>query len=624
MFMLLLSGIIFPNKNLGQVYDYSVDLISIKSDRVQVNLKCPEINTDRVKFCFPAIIPGHHFWVNYGRFIEEFKAYDSNNNVLEVHKEGLNDFIIPGGKDLHRISYSVNDTHDSDFEEKVMGWSETNFIEGELFVINPGGVFGFFEGMESLPVKVSYKKPEILYGSSALRSFNTKKDLQEFIAKDYHQLVDCPVIFSIPDTTSIKIANCVITISCYNEAGVNVSGYIAELIKPRMEAVAEFAGGILPVNNYVFLYYLDDYSEESDLFYNEPITFEKIQKRILQKHGTPVLGALEHSNSSFHNLVYIGKNKLTDELLVSSAVHEFLHIYTPLNLRSNIRADFNYSEPVMSKHIWLYEGVTEYFSDLLMLKSELLTLSDYLNYELRLKILTGNQFPDGMRFTEMSERIFEVPFKSQFYQVYNRGAVIAMLLDFEIMKLTDGKQDLRSIFFSLINKYGIDKPFDENNLFFEISEMVHPDLTGFFEKYINGTCTLDLKNSFMTMGINLIESHEVMVPESILTKGFGVDDVIEFFGAYTINNTTDDSPFLPGDKIISSDFGYNCLKPFIDNKGEFISEGESAIIPVYRDKKWTDIKLTPTFRKQTYRYQFKIMDNPNDREQVLLSKWLSN
>lgn len=609
----------------AQEYNYSVDLVNIDSDRISVDLCCPGIKDNNTKFCFPAIIPGHHYWVNYGRFIDDLKAFDIENNELPVKRSGLNDFEITGARKLFRITYYVNDTEDSKLEEKVMGWSETNFVAGELFVINPGGVFGFFEGMENLPLEVTFHKPSNLYGSTALTKVHGMDDKQVFKADDYHKLVDCPILFAPPDTASIEVGNSYIEVACYNKSKENTASYIAELLIPRMQAVANFAGGELPVDRYVFLYYLRDYSEEADLFYNETITGEKIQERIIKKHGIPVLGALEHSNSSFHNLVYVGKNRLTDELLISSAVHEFLHIYTPLNLRSNIRANFNYSKPHMSKHLWLYEGVTEYFSDLAMVKSGIISLSDYLNYELRLKIFTSKQYPDDMIFTEMSERIFEEPFKKQFIQVYYRGAMLALLLDLEIMKLSEGKLDLRGVLFSLINKYGKDNPFDEESIFDEITAMVHPDLRTFFGKYIEGTDNLDYDLAFALAGISFKKETEIILPRSILSKGFGVEDVIEFFGAYTINEVSKNSPFKAGDKILSSDFGYNCLKPFIKDNGEFITDGESIEIPVFRNGKWIELILAPEeFANEIYKYQLSLSAGPSKLQQKLFNKWVNN
>jgi predicted metalloprotease with PDZ domain len=42
--------------------------------------------------------------------------------------------------------------------------------------------------------------------------------------------------------------------------------------------------------------------------------------------------------------------------------HEFFHIVTPLTIHSKEIHYFDYNSPKMSEHLWMYEGVTEYFA----------------------------------------------------------------------------------------------------------------------------------------------------------------------------------------------------------------------------------------------------------------------
>ncbi len=58
--------------------------------------------------------------------------------------------------------------------------------------------------------------------------------------------------------------------------------------------------------------------------------------------------------------------------------HEFLHILTPLNLHSEIIQPFNFEVPTSSEHIWLYEGVTEWASDIMQMRGGLIGTDEYL------------------------------------------------------------------------------------------------------------------------------------------------------------------------------------------------------------------------------------------------------
>ncbi|NDC83463.1 hypothetical protein EB093_07390, partial [bacterium] len=96
-------------------------------------------------------------------------------------------------------------------------------------------------------------------------------------------------------------------------------------------------------------------------------------------------GALEHGNSSVYFLPDLGEEMLV-ESVKDVAIHEFMHIITPLNLHSECIGNFNYENPKMSRHLWLYEGVTEYFAGLIQVRSGIISRSNYVNSLLRQKM----------------------------------------------------------------------------------------------------------------------------------------------------------------------------------------------------------------------------------------------
>ena len=98
------------------------------------------------------------------------------------------------------------------------------------------------------------------------------------------------------------------------------------------------------------------------------------------------VGALEHGNSSFYVLPDFGDTTFTS-MIKRVALHEFMHIFTPLNLHSEHIGNFDYVEPKMSKHLWLYEGVTEYFANLILLQSNLISEREFFGQRMSRKIV---------------------------------------------------------------------------------------------------------------------------------------------------------------------------------------------------------------------------------------------
>ena len=64
--------------------------------------------------------------------------------------------------------------------------------------------------------------------------------------------------------------------------------------------------------------------------------------------------------------------------VVRVAAHEFFHIVTPLNIHSKEIGDFDFINPKMSKHLWMYEGVTEYFAGHVKVYGGMQTTQEYL------------------------------------------------------------------------------------------------------------------------------------------------------------------------------------------------------------------------------------------------------
>ena len=104
------------------------------------------------------------------------------------------------------------------------------------------------------------------------------------------------------------------------------------MIRELLEAQRNYLRGTLPVNKYAFLIYLSD-----------------------KRNHTGANGALEHSYSSVYYM-WERDNEAIAGQLRDIAAHEFFHIVTPLNIHAEQIHDFDYNNPEMSRHLWLYEG----------------------------------------------------------------------------------------------------------------------------------------------------------------------------------------------------------------------------------------------------------------------------
>ena len=338
-------------------YLYSVDLTRIKNDKAYVHLHCPGLNQDTVIFHFPKTIPGTYKELDYGEMIQYIEPKDSNGNLLPVEKIGKNIFIITSARDLTMIHYWVDDTWDHPkSKRRIWPMGGTNIEKDTNFVINASGWFGFFDGLELVPIQVSLTQPEGMRAFTALPVESEFENTIVFNARDYHQLIDCPIMVSERDTATFMVANTKVFIEThFNGEEYGYADLIKKEIQPSMEAVATFTDS-LPVDEYHFIMYIRDGREFIKTLQSKEVGIITKAKTVIKNVTLFGMGALEHGNSSFYVLTDFGDSSYTS-MIKRVALHEFMHIFTPLNLHSEYIGEFDYVNPKMSKHLWLYEGL---------------------------------------------------------------------------------------------------------------------------------------------------------------------------------------------------------------------------------------------------------------------------
>ena len=377
-------------------YEYTLDLTVVKDDKVQVVLIPPKIKNTEITFYMPKIIPGTYSVADYGRYVEDFKAYDKKGNELEVEKTTVNSWKIAKANKLYKISYWIKDSFDSDVEgQYIFEPAGTNIEEGQNFVINSAGFFGYLEGLTRVPFKFNIVRDPKMYGSTGLiaesvgQSMESSIDLSElkiaksdaevdtYLTESYDQLIDNPLMYCEPDTSIINVAGAEVLISTYSPGQVVKSEEVKGAIEKILMAQKEYLGGKLPVDKYAFICY----------FTERPVQ---------------MVGALEHSYSSMYSMRNRPINTM-QALFNRFAAHEFFHIVTPLNIHSQEIHQFDFNEPQMSKHLWLYEGITEFFAGNVQVKYDLMSTEEYFQ-SLQGKMNNATSvFDDHLPFTDLSK-----------------------------------------------------------------------------------------------------------------------------------------------------------------------------------------------------------------------------
>ena len=484
--------------NSNQPVIAQINLVDVNDDKVLVNIDPDRFTTESTTFFIPKTVPGTYSTDNYGQFIKNFKAIDYDGNELQFEKNDDNSWSIPNAKNLDKVSYLVNDTYDIEGEEGVFSPSGTNIEAGENFMLNLHGFVGYFENEEEEPYRLEIKRPQGLIPGTALsktvaasENMEYKEDI--YSLGRYFEVIDNPIMYAKPDTTSFMVEGMEVLINVYSPNDV----YTSESIKPGIEemisAQKRFLGEVDNTGKYAILLYLSD----------------------AEKQDARGFGALEHHTSTVVVLPESMQPEQLQKTMTDVVSHEFFHILTPLNVHSEEVHYFDYNDPKMSRHLWMYEGVTEYFANLFQINQELIEKQDFYD-RISNKIKTSQQFDDTMAFTEMSQNILKDPYKDSYYNVYQKGALIGMALDIRLRELSDGKMGILNLMKALSDKYGMAKPFKDEDLFDDIVNLTYPEIRTFLETYISGSTPIPYNDFFAKVGL---EESEAEINTGYFIKG---------------------------------------------------------------------------------------------------------
>jgi len=550
-------------------------------------------------------VPGTYHIYDFGKYAMDFEAFDKDGRSLSVNQLDKNRWEIDNAKTLNKISYWVEDTWDANVDALVFEPGGTNIEKDENVVLNNHGFFGYFDGMKHFKYELNVTRPDNFYGATGLSTITTTGNVDQYATENYMDLVDAPIMYNVPDTITFKVGNAEILISVYSKNKTATAQEISEDIKEILELQREYLGGTLPVDKYAFIIYL--YAGQS---------------------GSGGSGALEHSYSSFYYLPEMPAEQLSG-FIVRVAAHEFFHIVTPLNIHSKEIGDFDFINPKMSKHLWMYEGVTEYFAGHVQVYGGMQTPQEYLGV-IEDKLSGANHFKDELPFTELSLGCLG-EHEHQYANVYQKGALIGMCLDIMLRDQSKGKIGIKDMMAMLSKEYGKYKSFNDEKLFDKIAELSSPEIRDFFTKYVEGKESLPIKDVLNKVGVTFQEDVTikevslggVMLSYNPETQRLFVADMgsINDFGKSLGYKTNDELVSINGEEIDMSK-----VQEQMDNFKKNTKPGDKVEIVVSRIEKGKakskKLKAKALLVEKHKQYLIEFNDNATKEQIDLRNTWL--
>jgi predicted metalloprotease with PDZ domain len=305
---------------------------------------------------------------------------------------------------------------------------------------------------------------------------------------DYDVLVDSPIEVGTHKVLEFSVQNIPHKIAMYGEGNYDEKRLVADMKAIVEEAVKIFND--IPYEHYTFIV-----------------------------HNLPIGGGgLEHLNSTtLQTSRWSYGTEAGYTGFLGLVAHEYFHLWNIKRIRPKVLGPFDYENENYTTLLWVAEGVTSYYDDLILRRAGLIDADEYLT------IATGNigtiENAPGSKVQSLAESSFDAWIKyyrpnensnNTSISYYTKGAIIGMLLDLEIMYATQGKRSFDDVLKYLYEEYykKQKRGFTEAEMQGAVEKIAGKKLNDFFQKHVYDVQPIDYNKYLGYVGLKLVNYSE--------------------------------------------------------------------------------------------------------------------
>ncbi len=198
--------------------------------------------------------------------------------------------------------------------------------------------------------------------------------------------------------------------------------------------------------------------------------------------------------------------------------HEYFHTWNVKRIKPAVFAPYDLQNETYTPLLWLFEGFTSYYDDLMLVRSGIIGEAAYL--KLLGKAIGGVLRGSGRTKQSVADSSFDAWGKyyrqdenapNAIVSYYGKGSLIALAFDLTIRAKTGGKKTLDDVMLALWQRFGRDfypsvgrgvTEAEVEALFDEISGL---KLKPLFDRYVRGTADLPLAKLYAPFGVKLAD-----------------------------------------------------------------------------------------------------------------------
>jgi predicted metalloprotease with PDZ domain len=455
---------------------YTLSMPKPHSHLFEVTITIEGWTEPRLDLVMPSWTPGSYMIREYARHVQEFAATADGHPARweKTAKDAWRvETTLPGRV---RISYRV---YAYDLTVR------TCHLDGTHGFANGAAVFMFVPGRTEEPVTLEIGAPARWQVATGLEPLGGGNGIFRFRARDYDELIDCPVECGTHRVLEFEVDGTPHRIALWGRGNEDETRLVEDT-RAIVQAQRSFFGGV-PYKRYTFIHHL-----------------------AAGRNG------LEHRNSAVFLVDRFGfRPRASYERFLELVSHEFFHVWNVKRIRPKALGPFDYRRENHTRQLWTMEGVTSYYEKRFMAAASLYSKERFL--ERLAEEIAGLAGQPGRGLQSLEAASFDAWIK--FYRpdensgnvsvsYYQKGLLVAMLLDLEIRALTSREKCLDDVVLHLAQRATLDDAgFAEPDGYLAAVEAVAGEHAGafktFFSRYVSGTDELDYDRALGHAGLSV-------------------------------------------------------------------------------------------------------------------------
>jgi predicted metalloprotease with PDZ domain len=459
---------------------YVISFSAPHTHYMEVEAVVPAGGQAHVELMMPVWTPGSYMVREFARHVEAFAASDTKGRLLGVEKTRKNRWRVSTGNAPDVVIKYRLYAHELT--------ARTNWVGEQFALVNGAATFITLVERQVRPHEVKIILPPGWGKIMTALPVAPGGQGHHYRAPDFDTLVDSPIVAGNPTVYPFQVEGRPHYLVNFGETsswdGQRAAADLEKVVKEVFKLWRQ-----LPYDKYFFL-------------------------NVVSEAG----GALEHKNSTvLMSSPWSTTTRLAYLAWLSQACHELFHAWNVKRLRPIELGPFDYENENYTESLWIAEGFTDYYGDLLLARAGISSRAEYL--QALSSTIESVQTTPGRLVQPVNRASFDAWIK--FYRpdensantsvsYYTKGTVLAFLLDAKIRHATEGARSLDDLMRLAYERYSGPRGYTPEDFKVLVEDVIGSPrgVREWFASAVESAAELDYSEALDWFGLRFRETAE--------------------------------------------------------------------------------------------------------------------